>query len=347
VPPDISEFGLLAPGVGWGANGIGFFITRDGGHRWTTVPVPDLSGDIVANLLASASPSPEDLILSFTGGSAAYDRACPHPVSLADPAGVVAISTDAGRTWRVSHHLHCDVFTALSFVTSHAGFALAPASADVALDGTSTGARSWHHLGTAPVSNQNADASIDFGTARDGWAIRTEQAGTGASDRGRLSETTDGGHHWRPASICQSAADATVTVTCQTPVFRGAQGAVLAVSVNRRTHRDHLLSYTTVDSGRSWITHTLPAGPILQRYVAQQQPIPFSAPSPRDLDVLLSGTLLLSSDRGRHWLQIPQPALTGSGQIDFVTRNDGWADVGGHFDSTTDGGRIWQPIGTK
>jgi photosystem II stability/assembly factor-like uncharacterized protein len=306
-----------------------------------------MGGDIVANLLASASPSPQDLILSFTGGSAAYDRSCPHPVSLADPAGVVAISTDAGRTWRLSHHLNCAVFNALSFVTPTTGFALAPASAGVALDATRTGARSWQHLGIVPVSNENSDASIDFGTARDGWAIRTKQTGTGVTNRGLLYESTDGGYYWQPASICQSASHAAVDVTCQTPVFHGVEGVVLAVSVDARTHQDHLLSYTTVNDGRTWTAHTLPAGPTVDHYVAQQQPIPFSAPNSRDLYVLLSGTLLASTNGGKHWSRIPQPALSGAGQIDFVSRDYGWAKVDNHFDYTTDAGRSWQPMGTK
>ena len=79
MPPNIGQFGLMAPRVGWAVNGVGLFITRDGGRRWTRAKVPNLSGDILAELYTAASPAPDALVLSFTSGAATYDRTCPLP----------------------------------------------------------------------------------------------------------------------------------------------------------------------------------------------------------------------------------------------------------------------------
>lgn len=86
--PGISanEFGLMAPNIGWGALGTGFYMTRDGGRRWlglsigtdhgnqygnAAVPGFGLTGDITANITATASPSARVLAIGFIDGRAA------------------------------------------------------------------------------------------------------------------------------------------------------------------------------------------------------------------------------------------------------------------------------------
>ena len=81
VLPSISQMGLLAPGVGWAANGLDFYVTRNGALGWRNVQVPGLGGDIVANLMASASPGTNDLVLAFYGGK--VYGSCAHPTGQA------------------------------------------------------------------------------------------------------------------------------------------------------------------------------------------------------------------------------------------------------------------------
>lgn len=40
VPPSLAQVGILAPGVGWGVNGGGYFITRDDGRSWKALKIP-------------------------------------------------------------------------------------------------------------------------------------------------------------------------------------------------------------------------------------------------------------------------------------------------------------------
>jgi photosystem II stability/assembly factor-like uncharacterized protein len=343
LPPNVGQFGLLAPRVGWAVNGVGFFITRDGGHRWNSVKVPNLSGDILAELYTTASPAPDALVLSFTSGSSTYDRTCPGAPGPAIGAGALAVSTDSGRNWRAASLPACRLATSLSFLDPKAGFALVHESpARQAVYGTTNGARSWHRQGTIPISS---NGSIAFASQIDGWAVRFTPP-TGASLRGKLYRTTDGGRTWTPSDICLGTPVGSITTTCQTPRFFGTTGVMPAVAANSTTRTDRLLVYTTKNAGRTWSAHAVPVGQALKWYIIQGQPIPFSAPNPRDLFVFLDGALYTSVDGGRAWSRLPEPHLSGYAVLDFASAEYGWIQAGSHFDYTTDGGRHWKQIGS-
>jgi photosystem II stability/assembly factor-like uncharacterized protein len=343
TPPHIGEFGLLAPRIGWAVNGIGFFTTRDSGRSWTAARVPNLNGDILAELYATASPGPRALVLSFRTGSYNYDRLCPGAPSPAIGAGALAISTDSGRRWRAAQLPACELASSLSFLNPRAGFALADLSpARQVIYETTDGARIWHRRGT--ISLPNANGSIAFATLNDGWAVRFSKA-AGSSGRGTLYRTTDGGRTWTPIDVCHATPAQAVTTTCQTPVFFGTDGVMPAVATNAETHTSRLLVYTTRTAGRTWVPHPVPAGQALKRYITEQQPIPFSAPNPRNLFVFLSGTLYTSHDAGSNWSRLPEPDLTGFATLDFASADYGWIQTNSHLEYTTDGGRHWKRIG--
>lgn len=344
LPPHIGEFGLLAPRVGWAVNGIGFYLTRDGGRRWSAARVPNLNGDILAELYATASPSPQALVLSFTTGSYTYDRLCPGAPSPAIGAGALAISTDAGRRWRAAPLPACELASSLSFLNPRTGFALAHQSPTrQVIYATTDGARSWHRQGT--ISLPNANGSIAFATPSDGWSVRFTKLGLGSSERGPLLRTTDGGRRWTPSDTCRTTPVQRVITTCQTPEFFGTNGVMPAITTTTAAHTSRLLVYTTNNAGRTWSPHPVPAGQALKRYVTQHQPIPFSAPNPRNLFVFLSGTLYTSRNAGSTWSRLAEPKLSGFATLDFVSADYGWIQTNHRFDYTTDGGRHWKPIG--
>lgn len=345
LPPDIGQFGLLAPRIGWAVNGVGFFITRDGGRRWSRVKVPRLSGDSVAELYTTASPTPDALVLSFSSEAFTYDRACRAP-GPAIGAGALAMSVDSGRRWHAASLPACHLASSLSFLSPRVGFALAHVSPTrQAIYATTDGARSWHRRGTVPL--QNFNGSIAFASRSDGWAVRFSPPALGASERGALYRTTDGGRRWTRSDICRGTPVRRITTTCQTPRFFGTDGVMPAVATNNATHTGRLLLYTTKNAGRSWSAHIVAAGQALKWYIRQAQPIPFSAPNVRDLFVFLSGTLYKSLDGGRTWTRLPEPRLSSNAVLDFASADYGWIQAGRRFDYTTDGGRHWTPLSSR
>lgn len=346
LPPNIGQFGLLAPRIGWAVNGVGFFITRDGGRHWSSTTVPNLSGDILAELYTAASPVPNALVLSFNSETSTYDQACPGKPGPAIGAGALAVSTDLGRSWRTATLPACRLATSLSFLSPRVGFALAHVSPTrQAIYQTTDGARSWHRRGIIPLRNHNG--SISFASRNDGWAIRFTSAALGASERGRLYRTTDGGRSWTQSDTCRGTPVRGITTTCQTPRFFGTHGVMPAVATNNATHTSRLLLYTTSDAGRSWSARTVAAGQALKWYITHGQPIPFSAPNAHDLFVFLSGTLYNSLDSGHTWTRLPEPRLSGYVALDFASARYGWIQAGHHLDYTTDGGRHWKQIGRR
>ena len=327
TPPDLGMFGVLAPGVGWAANGVGFYMTRDSGRSWTEAAVPGLSGeDVVADLVATASPNPRVIALSFTDGRAA--GSCTPPATPAVGAGAVATTTDAGRSWHTQIMPGCVLAAPLSFVSATVGFALA--GPGPALYETTDGGRRWRRVG-GPLPFR----SVTFANVHDGWAISSTPVNDRANGVGALYRTTDGGRNWRHAPICHGT-----TVLCQTPSFFGRYGVVLATEEAGSSGLERVLVYTTADGGQTWEPHTFTTGTRTRRLV------PFSAPSAKDLFVIFKTGLYVSDDGGHTWSRRNTPGNAAWGQIDFVNGDYGWYG-GNHLDYTTDGGRDWQRIGGR
>lgn len=346
-PPAVMQFGLLAPGVGWSANGAAFYLTRDGGRVWevlsrdtlrhsrfanVAVRGLGLNGDIGANITASTSPSASVLALGFIDGRAA--ASCKPPRSPAVGAGTIVLTADGGRGWSTHVLPGCSLTTSLSFISARVGFAvLGDGPRSSSLFRTGDGGLRWRLVSRFP-----APMVISFGSGDDGLALVTANNKSGA---GALYSTTDGGHSWRRTRFCGPTADPTVTVYCGEPISFGKRGVVLAIRQNMAARADRAFVYETADAGRHWTRHPVPA-------LGSPMYPSFSAPNANDLFIYSrSGVLHTSTDGGRSWNSIRLPALRDLSQMQFVSADYGWALAGHHFDYTRDGGRSWAPVGTR
>ncbi|MCL2420045.1 MAG: YCF48-related protein [Conexibacteraceae bacterium] len=336
VPPSIFTFGLLAPDVGWVSNGIGFYLTRDGGRSWGAlsldthhgnrygyfaVPGFGMSGDIGPNITASASPNPATLALAFDDGRA-Y-RTCHTTPAVGG--GALTITADGGRTWRTQIMPGCVTPISLSFVSATIGFAAAGRSP--ALYETTDGAGSWHRVARLPA------VDIDFTSTSNGWALGNNGKG--------LYHTTDGGRIWQRAGICGHG-----SVSCGAPHFFGNDGVINAWRITGTTDRVHPLVYTTSDGGRSWVPFDVPVSATVGGHGL---PV-FAAPNANDLFVMYGGVLNRSTDGGRSWTAIPEPVLDAkgsAGNLQFANAEYGWYDNGSRLYYTPDGGVTWKPVGGR
>ena len=345
--PYVMQFGLLAPGAGWSANGAAFYLTRDGGRAWdalsrdtengsryanVAVPGLGLDGDIGANISASSSPSAGVLALGFISGRAA--ASCDPPATPAEGAGTVVLTADGGRTWSTHMLPGCSITTSLSFVNARVGFAVlggGPRSSN--LFTTDDGGRSWRLVSRFP-----APAVVSFGNRSDGLALVTTNNKSGS---GTLYRTTDGGRSWQRTRFCGATSDPTRTVYCDGPSSFGRHAVVLAIAQNLARGTDRAFIYTTADAGRHWSRHGVPP-------IDSPEMPSFSAPSANDLFVYsLNGALHTTTNGGRSWSTIKQPAFRDLSEMQFVSADYGWILARGHFDYTTDAGRSWKPIGTR
>jgi photosystem II stability/assembly factor-like uncharacterized protein len=366
VLPNISEFGLLAPGEGWAANGLSFYFTDDGAH-WKTLTVPKLTGgDITAKLFAATSVGRNDIFLSYTTGRA-YGS-CTHPTGPALSGGIfytigsVARSTDRGRTWQLSTLPGCVIATALSFVNTQTGYALAETTFPPRrswLLATRDGGRTWRRVTATPFTGQ-----IDFTSAVDGWAAAgtvspSSQVFLSPTHGGALYHTTNAGHTWERLALCSTASAIGTFTVCGTPRFFGpTDGVVPVTAVDRRTNRAWLIVDRTTNGGRTWSGTRLPsvsATPSMRYGTGQAGKL--VAVSATNWIALVGPRLYETTNAGSHRTTlVPNPDLSASRvfEIDFASARDGWlvedpfsskVDAQPIFDYTTDSGRTWHPRG--
>jgi photosystem II stability/assembly factor-like uncharacterized protein len=343
-----TQFGLLAPAVGWAVLENGFYVTRDGGGRWlglsvdyqhgnhygnVSVPGLGLTGDVGANITATAAPSANVLAIGFIDGRAA--SACKPPRYPATGAGAIALTDNAGRTWSTHILPGCNTASSLSFINARVGFAvLGDAQRSSNLYRTDDGGRRWQLVSRFP-----APMAVSFGNEHDGLAFVTPNTKSAAAV---LYRTTNGGRNWQRSRICGDMPDPTFTVYCDLPTSFGNRGVVLAVAQNlSKAHSDHAFLYATSDAGRHWTRHLVPP------LDSPEMPA-FSAPNPNDLFVYsINGVLHTSTDGGRTWSSISEPQFRTMSEMQFINADYGWMTSPHGFDYTTDGGRSWKPIGTR
>jgi photosystem II stability/assembly factor-like uncharacterized protein len=334
APPSIVASDLLSPGVGWAVNGLGFYMTWDGGRRWSDVHVPGLSGDSMANFMGASSPSSRTLVLALGGGSSSDGTCADLAGGSSLPIGHVAISSDAGRSWRTSSFPDCRVPTQISFINARNGFAVSDSGRAVTpglLYETADGGRSWRRVGGLPKPGP-----IDFTSTERGWLLA----------RNQIYRTSDGGKTWQRTDVCKQPLDRTVSLDCGLPHFFGSHGVVQVIRDSQYVAVSEFAS-TTTDDGRSWAAHKVSVSQRVQGSLAAQM----SAPSPQDLFIYFQGSVMArSTDGGRSWRQLRAPEFEGGAEINFINANYGWIQNGGSLYSTTDGGEHWhrmKQIGNK
>lgn len=339
--PELGEFGLLAPRVGWLIDGSAVYLTRNGGRSWRHLGLSALGARNAE--LWSSSASPSQLAFSFADGEQASLTIPKGASSAAWDArhvrGQIAITTNVGRTWSSRAFVSYLSPAALSFPNSRLGFALAYTAAAhhdprASLYETRDGARAWTRVARVPFQGL-----LSFANARDGlgggWTV-----GAGLVDSAAIYRTSDGGRSWTRTSLCRPA----TVYSCEAPQLLAAgRGVVPATARNLRTGGTQVDVYTTRDNGASWTRHTLPDTPRLDSNTY----VPLSAPNANDLFAWVSPYLYASTNGGVSWSRYAAPALAAGApspsfsDIAFANRSYGWFANGPVFAYTTDGGKHW------
>ncbi len=337
---NILELGLSG-GVGWAMNGLGFWITRDGGGTWITATPKHVrtAGDAYARI--------DDVrfVDRDHGWLSAADVYGGFPLPKNAPTWrhmEIDRTTDGGRTWHASIPPGCFQLcgeTHLSFVDARRGFAIVAQGVFATTDGGAT----WSRVARPPFSGE-----IAFVGARRGFGVSDPARWGGPQEAvpiggGRVYRTVDGGRSWVRLPLGGNADSVT---------FFGRDG-VVPVRV-RTTRGQRLVVHVTHDGGASWTTRTAPFR------LDRQWGVPagssyFSAASPGVWVVAGSRVLHETTDAGRSWHTVRPlglPARATIWQASFTSASDGWAIFwlpkgnggSGALVRTTDGGLTWTPL---
>ncbi|HZP30162.1 MAG TPA: hypothetical protein VFC99_14510 [Acidimicrobiia bacterium] len=345
VPPDTPAVGamhLWSPSAGYAVNGLGLYVTDDGGAHWRNIAPAD-TYDPIGHMTAIDARDPQHIWTSWALNS--------HPITNYR-------TTDGGRTWLTDARCDnavCPSFTAIDFVDDDHGWSVVGSD-----DGTgsgrlyvsSDGGAHWTTIGPVPFNGQ-----VRYLDTRRGWG-RTGPHALGANGGytnpgGELFRTDDGGRTWTRAHPLRESRGA---VTYGVPRFFGPAGVVAAwIHRPRGPRKVEILS--TDDGGESWRPRSAPASPRARQYTGDPD-FPVSPSTPGDVTYYPGGRLYSTSDAGKHWTQVtPSPAWARVDTLDFVTPEFGWATVFADVPhcgatapaactypvlvSTSDGGRTW------
>jgi len=324
----VAEAGVSPSGVGWAMNGIGLWLTSDGGTHWRTTSPSVPGGDVVARVCEV------DFVDSAHGWISGCDFIGDVFRNGSDRYSAVERTTDGGRTWKVSAPDCAGCGGSLSFLDAKNGFALGGRPAH-RLARTTDGGATWHVVGRAPFAG-----TIDFLDASHGWGVTWDA---------RLFRTQDGGHAWRRVRFAPRG----VLETEDMPQFYGAQNGVVAVRFrNAGSHLQRAAIYVTRDGGRTWTARPVPSGLELARVQwGTTGSLQFSAATPSAWFLWAGKKLWTTSDAGARWTRVGvRIGPDAVWNLTFTSPTAGWAILGVEHNSvpvlarTTNGGRDWTPL---
>lgn len=351
----LPEAYLAAPRVGWGMNGLAFYLSDNGGRSWRMAKPAFLRDeDVIAKVDDVATRGTKRVWLALG------DLIGPHFVDGSDRYATIAWTSDGGRTWRESApagcRRQCNGSMQLSFLDDRRGFLLTGIGSHDALFATSNGGATWRLVGRSPFAGP-----ITFTTAREGFGVSvpTRWVGPDATPVGAgvLYRTTDGGRSWRRVELAPPPADAGLPAVADSAWFFGPRDGVVPVRYrDPRSGAQHLVVYATTDGGRSWSAHATPPDADLRSdQTGVDSTVAFSAPGATQWLFFAGSTLYATADAGRHWTATAAPiASINPYDISFTSLEDGWAifpigsngRLGLALVATTNGGRTWTPVPT-
>lgn len=350
TPESPSEMGIVAPGVGWVANGVGLYLTRNDGTSWSRLRAPGLGGDVVAHLTGVAMIGVDNLYVAYWTkgyGPCGYSGV-PGATRRAHLVNYIAVSHDGGDVWHLAHLPTCARVEALSVPSARQGFALVRTGTAVGLlFSTRNGGISWSRVSATPFVG-----TIQFANAETGWGVESDVA----LGRSGLFYTSSGGLTWKRSTICRYGRAGGVHVLCGGPKFFGVEhGVIPAVRFRSGTGIGSLLVYDTKNGGRKWAGHVVlgrqetTAVPTLKRYLVR-----FSAASTSMWFIVVGSEFWITSDSGATWSKFRSRPIMSSGNVvsmEMVGQLSGWllfrAKSGQTvLETTGDGGRVWKALGS-
>jgi len=349
-------YGLIAPGVGWSADGGGYppyFITNDAGKHWHSASPPG-GGGYVGNIATTDS---EHLWFDIERLNTSEEQLVQTLGCDSQPWSGIEATTDGGITWHTEALPGCLDPSALSFINNEQGFALTYDE----LFSTSDGGEHWTKVGETPLANQ-----FTFTSASEGWGLsqretfRSGRSGLDPSSIG-LWHTVNGGKNWHKESIPLPHLVRGQSIELGGPQFFGTQHGVVPIAVSNAggsmiaIHID-----STNNAGISWRSESVPArtpfpAPAGTPIKDGWHSVPFSAGTARNWFIALGQNLYSTDDAGHTWRRIQLPASKGLNftSLAFVSAKFGWAGTfsgvkggRGPFLQTTDGGKSWTTLST-
>jgi photosystem II stability/assembly factor-like uncharacterized protein len=325
------DAGLLAPRTGWAMNGLGAWLTLDGGAHWRAIAPPHVRsmGDAVARIIQ----------IEFADARDGWISATDVRVHNEDRHGEIDRTTDGGRTWQTvtPHGLSPIAGAHLSFLDANRGFALIGANRRVRLYRTVDGGVTWTLVGAPPFNGPIGflNEHVGFGTM------------------GSLYRTKDGGRHWEQVALPVPSKYEGLRTTVDPPTFFGARdGTASARVLDPKTKAQHVVVYATRDGGTTWSARPAPAVADLRAYTfGAGGGTPFSAATADEWKLMVGRRLYVTHDGGLRWSVVraryaPKPPLVWD--VQFASASAGWAIFGVHDGAalvqTTNGGRDWTPV---
>jgi photosystem II stability/assembly factor-like uncharacterized protein len=363
----VQALGVAGNGVAWTANGVGLYLTADGGVTWSNITPPIFTGqDVSTRIDAMVGIGTQDLWLPVVDVIALFP---PTAGAASDRFNGVEHSTDGGKTWTFTALpgclQSCEADISLSFPDAEHGFALEGGlNGQAMFFSTDDGGTTWTQLGGFPALGGLAigGTQMAFSNLLDGWAVTGSTPGTDGqvtSPGGVLYRSIDGGSTWSIAPGLPS------NEAYQLPVLFGDQDAVVIGRPVGGASTHQPVIYTTVDGGVTWTSHPTPVDKAIASWPSDGAPIPFAATGPTDWALFVGPRLYTTTNAGSTWAaSIPKPTWSPKGvySMVFTSPKAGWLQAlkpAGRVQSsstgepglesysvlmaTADGGRTWTP----
>jgi hypothetical protein len=323
------ESGLLAGNEGWNADGLDLYLSTDDGSRWSTITPPNLEGeDPVGHLLQVTSWGHSDIAISVAENYF----------------GGVEVSTDDGRTWlrRTLPGASLAMLSANTILAVSGQGDSASSSPAITTFLTSDGGHAWHLVGSQPLSKTEAvGASIGqttFSSVSDGWVGVTQEW----KGDGTIARTTDGGRHWKLATLPPPVGTHLVVFDIGQPYVDGNQllvAAGVAVPSEPGARQEQLALYSSNNGGVTW-TGKLLSGSKSHAGSGIGLSGALSILSTADWVKQYDDGIAITTDGGTHWTTRKVTGAWSHGpviveSVDFETLEHGWANVS--YDSCANG----------